>query len=244
MPRAAPQIDHLRAQVLRSQDVERAERLVHAQHFGLRDERPRETDALAHAARQLLRIGILVAGQADELERPLDLLLCLPSVEATLDEADLHVLLHREPWIEGEALKHDRETTIDAVERRPVTQDGALRRLGQARHQPQDRGLAGTRLSQQRQHLAVPHLEVDVVEHGHRRSAVGTLVRLRYVLAARSAGQRQTPFRAEARKRVDRQQRFRQPWSLRRSGLDAAPSSSRRSHRARQSSLNLRSARS
>ena len=66
-----------RAQVLRGEDVERAEGLVHAQHFGLRDQRPREADALAHAARQLLRVRILVAGQADQLERVVDLFLLL-----------------------------------------------------------------------------------------------------------------------------------------------------------------------
>ena len=64
-----------RAQVLGGQHVERAERLVHAQDLGLRDQRPREADALAHAARKLLRIGVLVAGKADELERALDLVL-------------------------------------------------------------------------------------------------------------------------------------------------------------------------
>ena len=121
MPGAAPQVDHLRAQVLGGEDIERAERLVHAQHFGLRDQRPREADALAHAARQLLRIRVLVAGQADELERPVDFFLFLSRVETTLDEADLHVFLHREPWIEGEALEHDRQTAIDAV--RAATHD-------------------------------------------------------------------------------------------------------------------------
>ena len=112
---AAPEVDHLRAQVFRGQDIERAERLVHAQHFGLGDQRPREADSLAHAARQLLRVGIFVAGQADELERAVDLVLFRPRVEATLDEPDLHVLLHGEPGIEREALKDDGEATIDAV---------------------------------------------------------------------------------------------------------------------------------
>ena len=109
-----------RAQVLRGQHVERAERLVHAQHFGLRDQRAREADALAHAARQLLRIRILVAGQADQFERALDFLLRPARAEAALDEPDLHVLLHGEPRIERKALEHDRRAAIDAVERRAV----------------------------------------------------------------------------------------------------------------------------
>ena len=178
---AAPQVDDLGAQVLRGEDVERAERFVHAQDFRLRYQRPRKTDALAHAARQLLRVRILVAGQADELERPVDLLLFLLHVESALDEAHLYVFLHRKPRIEGEALEHDRQAVVDTAQRRPVTEDGALCRVGEARHQSQDGGFARTRLSQQGEHLAFTYLEIDVIEHGHGRSVVCADIRLRSV---------------------------------------------------------------
>jgi hypothetical protein len=50
VPGAAPQVDHFAAQALRGEDIECAEWFVHAQYFRLRDKRPREADALAHAA--------------------------------------------------------------------------------------------------------------------------------------------------------------------------------------------------
>ena len=49
VPGAAPQLDHFAAQALRSEHVESAERLVHAQHFRLCDKRSREANPLAHA---------------------------------------------------------------------------------------------------------------------------------------------------------------------------------------------------
>ncbi len=45
--------------------VDRRERLVHQQHLGIDGERPRQADALAHAARELMRIGALEALEAD-----------------------------------------------------------------------------------------------------------------------------------------------------------------------------------
>ena len=56
---------HLLAQL----QVERAERLVEQQDARAVDDRARERDALALAARELGRLAVAVAGQADHLER-------------------------------------------------------------------------------------------------------------------------------------------------------------------------------
>ena len=48
--------------------VQSGERLVHEQKLRLHHERPREADALTHAAGELLRIGVLEAVQADEVD--------------------------------------------------------------------------------------------------------------------------------------------------------------------------------
>ena len=48
--------------------VERGERLVHQQHLGLVGHQSRERDALAHAARELMRILLLGACEADEID--------------------------------------------------------------------------------------------------------------------------------------------------------------------------------
>ncbi len=64
-----PQIDQVGAQRLRRQHVQRAERLVHQQQIRMHHQRPRQPDALAHAARQFLRIGVLEPAQADHVDR-------------------------------------------------------------------------------------------------------------------------------------------------------------------------------
>jgi hypothetical protein len=147
----------------------------------LRDERASEADALAHPARQLLGVGILVARQADQPQRPVDLFLLLAGAEAALDQPDLHVLLHGEPGIEGKALEDDRHAAIDVGERFAVAEDRALGRIREAGHQPQDGGLSGSRLPEERERLPFPDLEADVVENRHRNAAIGAHVRLRHV---------------------------------------------------------------
>ncbi len=63
-----PQIEQVGAQGLGGQHVERRERLVHQQHRRMHHQRAREADPLAHAARQLLRIGALEAVEADQVD--------------------------------------------------------------------------------------------------------------------------------------------------------------------------------
>ncbi len=46
--------------------IERAERLVEKQHVGIDGERARDLHALLHAARKLLRVGVLEALEPDE----------------------------------------------------------------------------------------------------------------------------------------------------------------------------------
>ena len=69
---ARPEAVDLRAQRLRRQHVERGERLVHAQQLGPADQRPGDADALLHAAGELLRVRLLEALEADEIDGVLD----------------------------------------------------------------------------------------------------------------------------------------------------------------------------
>ena len=62
--RALPDVEQALAHLLAGDGVERAERFVHQQHFGIERQRPRDRDALPHAAGQLrgtLLLGILRA---------------------------------------------------------------------------------------------------------------------------------------------------------------------------------------
>ena len=60
------------AQVGADVGVQRAERLVEQQHARLHRERAGERHALALAARELRRVAVAEAGQADELEQLVD----------------------------------------------------------------------------------------------------------------------------------------------------------------------------
>ena len=74
VPARAQDRRHLRAQRLAQAGVERRERLVEQHDLGVGGERARERDALALAARQLVRVGAGAVGEADELEALVDAL--------------------------------------------------------------------------------------------------------------------------------------------------------------------------
>ena len=66
-------------QLLARQRVERAERLVHQQEFGVVGQHARDRHALLHAARQLVRIAVGEALQADHLDELVDVVLSISS---------------------------------------------------------------------------------------------------------------------------------------------------------------------
>ena len=105
----APQVEKIGAQGLGGQHVECGERLVHQQHLGVDDQRAREPDTLAHAARQLLRIGALVAVEADQIDGSERTLVALGRRDALRLEAELDVLQHGQPGKEREGLEHHRD---------------------------------------------------------------------------------------------------------------------------------------
>ena len=70
--RIAPQLDDLRAQILGGQYVECTEGFVHAKDLGFGDNGARKADALPHSTGQLIRIGVLEAGQANQIQRLFD----------------------------------------------------------------------------------------------------------------------------------------------------------------------------
>src|SRR5207302_3843805 len=82
------------------------ERLIHEQYVGMYDERTRETDPLAHSARELARVGRLEPVEADEVDRLQRAAADLRFREPQRLEAQLHVLEHGEPGDERKALEH------------------------------------------------------------------------------------------------------------------------------------------
>ena len=198
----APEVEKVGAQRFGGEHVERGERLVHQQQLGIDHQRAREADALAHAARQLLRVGVFEPVEADQVDggqRPLAALL---RRHALRFQPQLDVLLDREPGEQREALEHHGKSVGGAFDRLAV--DCRLRRsLG--RHQPRDdaqkRGLARAGAAQQRDNLVVVHGQVDIVEH-EQIAARAALVEVPHLLDGDQRGRRRVGLRCNRTHRL------------------------------------------
>ena len=110
-----PDADQVGAHLEARQVVERAEGLVHVEQVGVRGERARDLDALAHAARELVRVGALEAGEADHLDVVRDDAPALLGRLARQPEAD--VLIDREPGEDAALLEHEDAARVGAADR-------------------------------------------------------------------------------------------------------------------------------
>src|SRR3546814_1190884 len=87
--------------------VDRRERLVHQQHRGVDGEGAGKADSLAHAARQLVRVGLLETLEADLADVALRHRLALGAGDAAQLEAEGDVAQHRRPGHQREVLEHE-----------------------------------------------------------------------------------------------------------------------------------------
>jgi hypothetical protein len=159
--------------------VERADRLVEDHEVGLDRERARDREALALAARELVRIAVRSRGvEADHREQlvaPRGDLGAPPLRDERLDNrvSDTPTGVERRERI----LEHDLRVTaeVDEVARAAADDFGAVeadragRGLEQREHEPARRRLTTTRLPHQREGLAARDLERDVVDGVHDR---------------------------------------------------------------------------
>jgi hypothetical protein len=159
-----PEAVDLGAERLRRQHVERGEGLVHAEQLGTADERARDPDALLHAARELLRVRLLGAREADLLDRVRDAVARVLLRQRTAVQADADVLLDRQPREEREVLEDDGRARVNAAQRDAVLLDRAGGRLDQADQDPQQRRLAAAGGTEDGDRLSLAHGEVDVRE--------------------------------------------------------------------------------
>ena len=134
--------------------VERGERLVEQHDLRLRRERPGQRDALALAARQLVRVGRRPVGQADQLQALLDPA-GAASPKPTL-RADGEVREQR-AVLEDHADAPALGLYPDAVARDGAAADGDRAGVGdlEAGDDAQQRGLARSARSEQRDQLTV-----------------------------------------------------------------------------------------
>ena len=160
----APQVEQVGAQRLGGQHVERRERLVHQQHLGMHHQRAGEPDPLAHAARQLLRIGAFVAVEADQVDGGQRALVAFGRIDAQRLEADLDVLQHGQPGKQREGLEDHGDFGGRARHVAPADRHLAFAGRHQAGDDAQQRGLAAARAAEQRDDLVLAQPQADIVE--------------------------------------------------------------------------------
>ena len=143
--------------------VERAERLVHEQHVGVLGERARERDALAHAARQLVRP---LVGEAVEVHERAAARRRRRRRSAAARRGSAAPARRCSPTVShGKSaglLEHERARRPPTVDRRPT------RRPVEAGDQVEQRALAAARGAEQADELARRDVERDPVERGTR----------------------------------------------------------------------------
>ncbi len=110
-----PELQQFAAQVLGGEHIQRGERLVHEENFGLHHQRAGKADALLHAAGEFLGIGALEAVQADRVEHVQAALAALDGRHAAGLERSLDVFQHGEPGKQREALEDDGDVGASAA---------------------------------------------------------------------------------------------------------------------------------
>src|SRR5258708_27844513 len=138
----APQPYQLLAQIRGRQDVQRAKGFIHEEQFWLDNQGSRKTHPLAHPSREFLGIRIFIAIQPDRIDGRKRTLQALRAREVQSLQAQIHVLQYREPWKEGEGLKHDGQMGIGSILGYSFKEHLSRRWLKQARQNAQEGGLA------------------------------------------------------------------------------------------------------
>jgi hypothetical protein len=142
----------------------------------------RESDALAHAAGQLARIGRLEPVEADQVDGGQRALADLRPRQVLRFQAERHVLEHGEPGKQREALEHHRDAARRSDDRVPEILHLARARLRETGDQAQERRLARSRAAEQPHDLSFAQLEVHAVEH-QELLAIGLRKRLAHLAA-------------------------------------------------------------
>ena len=159
LPPAGPELQELGLEAELGVGVERAERLVHQEDLGLDHERADQRHALAHAARQGRREGVLEPLEPHQPDGLPDPPLALGAGDAPVDEAELDVLGDGAPGEDRVLLEDVAHLARDARWSAAVQPDRARGRGDQARDHVEDGGLAAAGRAHEGDELLVPHLE-------------------------------------------------------------------------------------
>src|SRR5262245_31905324 len=128
----APEVEQEVAHDLARLRIERTERLVHKKDFRIPDEHLRESDTLALAARQHVRIAIGESAEAHAREPILRAGACFLASRADNFETDRHILDRGLPWKQRIGLKQVTGLAVDRGQRRAKNVHAPTRRSQQA----------------------------------------------------------------------------------------------------------------
>src|SRR5580700_8475134 len=177
----APQPQHFVAHQEPGLRVERAERLVEQDQARLQHERARNADALAHAARQLRRIGAGEVFESHEGQRIVDAAAYLGLGDAAAAQAERGIVPYRQPGEAGVLLEDDANTFGDfAADRLAFERHRARGRPLQAGEHFEERRLAAARRPDHGEELALAQVQIDRPERVDRRLIAGAGKNARY----------------------------------------------------------------
>ena len=145
--------------------VDRGERLVEQQHGRIDRQRAGERDALAHAARQLMRIVIGEFAEVERVEQRPGALLPLGQGHSLDLDAELHVLGDGAPRQQQVLLQHEGDVRVRSFDALTVDERFAFARRIEPRADVEQRGLAAAARPDQRDDLAVAHGQAHLL-HG------------------------------------------------------------------------------
>ena len=129
LPGLAPHVGQQPLHVVAGERIERGERLVHQQHGRIVGERAGDRDALLHAAREMVRIGLDELVELDELELAARDLLALGLGDPLHLQPEGHVAERGAPGKQlREVLEHDAAIHAVAGDRRAADADLARAR--------------------------------------------------------------------------------------------------------------------
>ena len=144
--------------------VERGERLSHQENLGLRDQRARNRDALAHAARQLRGIVFLERGQTDHIDEMMRTIHALGFGDTLQFEGKSDIVDDIAPGESRFLLKHHADGRMRRRNTLIANHHGAFIIAQQAPDNVEERGLAAARRADHGNEFALFHREGDMID--------------------------------------------------------------------------------
>ena len=144
--------------------VKGGKRLVHQQYFWVVDENASQRHPLAHAAGKFLRVSLLKAGKPDRGDLAAHALLPLRSSHPALAQAELDVLLHREPGKQRVFLKDNPPVRAGSAHGLAIKPHLAAACSLKARDNVEERRLAATAGAEDGEKFIIADIEIDAVE--------------------------------------------------------------------------------